>query len=252
MAQLPSSGRWLSLEILSSRFRITASLMISLSQFFCLCQAWWVTMTGQSWMTLIFPFLSGPSLMPLSESLLVQAPDSRHRALVLSTSIPHSGDWLKAIPSSALNLHFFEFRICLQYWLGVSLTSSSHSCFICTRPCDPLGDHAVGCGGNGDRILRHNALRDVLHSVAQYAGLSPRTEVPALIPDSSSHPADLFLPHWQGGRPAVADVTVISPMQVLTLQGASTSQGSAIVVAEERKRALYSDACRSESISSST
>ena len=186
-----------------------------------------------------------------SESLLAQAPDSRHHALVLSTSIPHSGDWLKAIPSSALNLHFFdrEFRICLQYWPGVPLTSSSHSCFICTRPCDPLGDHAVGCGGNGDRILCHNALRDVLHSVAQSAGLSPRTEVPALIPNSSSCPADLFLPHWQGGRPAAADVTVISPMQVLTLQGASTSQGSAIVVAEERKKTLYSDACHSEGIS---
>ena len=156
-----------------------------------------------------------------SESLLFQAPDSRHCALVLSTSFSHSGDWLKAIPSSALNLHFFdrEIRICLQYWLGVPLTSSSHSCFICTRPCDPLRDHAVGCGGNGDRILHHNALRDVLHSVAQSAGLSPRTEVPALIPDSSNRPADLFLPHWQEGRPAAADVTVISPMQVLTLQG---------------------------------
>ena len=69
-----------------------------------------------------------------------------------------------------------------------------------------------------------------------------------MIPDSCSRPADLFLPHWQG-RPAAADVTVISPMQVLTLQGASTSQGLAIVVAEERKKALYSDACRSEDIS---
>ena len=205
-------------RILSSRFQITASPMIPLSQFF----------SHYDWSKLDdfdFPIsqraLSHAIDQYSSESLLVQAPDSRHRALVLSTSIPHSGDWLKAIPSSALNLHFFdrEFRICLQYWLGVPLTSSSHSCFICTRPCEPLGDHAVGCGGNGDRILHHNALRDVLHSVAQSAGLSPRMEVPALIPDSSSHPADLFLPHWQGGRPAAADVTVISPMQVLTAGG---------------------------------
>ena len=40
----------------------------TLSRFFSLCQARWVTMTGPSWMTLIFPFLTGPSLMPLTNT----------------------------------------------------------------------------------------------------------------------------------------------------------------------------------------
>ena len=52
--------------------------------------------------------------------LLDQAPDTRAKALTLSTAIPHAGDWLHVVPSSALGLHFHdqEFCHCLQYWLG--------------------------------------------------------------------------------------------------------------------------------------
>ena len=49
-----------------------------------------------------------------------------------------------------------------------------------------MGDHHVGCGGNGDRIHKHDSLRDVLFSAAQSAALAPRKEVPPLIPGTSS------------------------------------------------------------------
>ena len=50
-------------------------------------------------------------------ALLAQAPDARSRALALSSSIRHAGDWLNVIPSSALGLHLQDrkFRLCLQY-----------------------------------------------------------------------------------------------------------------------------------------
>jgi hypothetical protein len=35
----------------------------------------------------------------------------RHRALALSTSIPHSCDWLNVISSSALGLHFHDCEV---------------------------------------------------------------------------------------------------------------------------------------------
>ena len=49
--------------------------------------------------------------------LLSAAPDTRSRAVVLSTSLPHAGDWLNVVPSSTLGLHLQdkEFRLCLQY-----------------------------------------------------------------------------------------------------------------------------------------
>ena len=58
---------------------------------------------------------------------------------------------------------------------------------------DPFGDHHVGCGGNGDRIHRHDSIRDVLFTAAQSAALAPRKEVPSLIPGTSNRPADIYL-----------------------------------------------------------
>ena len=150
----------------------------------------------------------------LYNSLLSSAPDTRHQALALSSSLPHAGDWLSALPSPNLGLDFLgpEFQTCLRYWLGIPLTDSGLDCPICLRPSDPFGDHAVACGGNGDRITRHNNLRDVIYSAAQSAALSPCREVPSLVPGSVSRPADVFIPAWSLGQPAALDVTVISPL----------------------------------------
>ena len=103
----------------------------------------------------------------------------------------------------------------------------------------------MGCGGNGDRIHRHDGLRDSLFSAAQSAALAPRKEAPSLIPGSSSRPADIYLPNWCRGRPAALDVTVISTLQSLTLAGAASTQWHALMVGEERKTAAHHAACQS-------
>ena len=109
--------------------------------------------------------------------LITGAPDTRSKALALSTAIPHAGDWLNVIPSHAL------------------------------------------------------------------AALAPRKEVPSLIPGTSSRPADVYLPNWMRGQPAALDVHVISTLQQLTLKEAAVTQGHALSVGEERKRAAHSEAC---------
>ena len=80
------------------------------------------------------------------------APDTRSQALALSTSLQHAGDWLNVVPSSALGLHLQdqEFRFCLKYWLGLPLYEDNVTCPVCARATDALGDHQIGCGGNGD------------------------------------------------------------------------------------------------------
>ena len=103
----------------------------------------------------------------------------------------------------------------------------------------------MGCGGNGDRIHRHDYIRDALFSAAQSAALAPRREVPSLIPGSSSRPADIYLPNWDRGRPAALDVTVISTMQQQTQAGAANTPGHPLRVGEERKMVAHADACRS-------
>ena len=151
-------------------------------------------------------------------------------------------------PALGLNLHDSDFRHCLQYWLGTRLFPSSYNCPFCSGTCDVYGDHHVECGGNKDRINRHDSLRDVLFSSTQAAALCPRREVPSLIPSSRSRPADVFLPSWTHGKPAALDVAVTSPMQQLTITQASTSQGYAIKVGEERKQKAHGQACQDAGI----
>ena len=64
------------------------------------------------------------------------------------------------------------------------------------------------------------------------AALSPKLEVPYLLPSSSARPADIYLLLWSSGTPAALDVTVISPMQQSTLK-----------VAADRKMTLHSSRC---------
>ena len=44
--------------------------------------------------------------------------------------------------------------------------------------------------------------QDVIFSAAQPAALAPSKEILGLVPNSSSRPANIFLPNWSQGRPA--------------------------------------------------
>ena len=44
----------------------------------------------------------------LYHQLTSSAPSSRARALAISTALPHAGDWLNGIPSTALGLHLHD------------------------------------------------------------------------------------------------------------------------------------------------
>ena len=188
------------------------------------------------------------------QRLLSSAPSTRARARALlhSSALPHAGDWLNGVPSTALGLHLQdqEFRCCLRYWLGVPLHSTSYCCPECRSAADPFGDHQVGCGGNGDRIARHNAIRDVLFLAARSAALAPTREAPSVVPDSQSRPADIqvLLPTWRRGRPAALDVTIISPLQQETLHAAASTPGHALQVGVQRKLTAHLLACRSTGV----
>ena len=54
----------------------------------------------------------------------------------------------------------------------------------------------------------------------------------------------VFLPSWCRGSPAALDVTVIPPMQQLTLPQSAITQGHALKVASERKTATHGPRCQ--------
>ena len=94
-------------------------------------------------------------------------------------------------------------------------------------------------GSNGDRITRHNAIWDVIFSAAQSASLAPSKEMPNLIPDSLSRPADVFLPTWSCDRPAALDIHVVSHLQQQTLGKAASTAGHILQVGVQRKLASH-------------
>ena len=111
---------------------------------------------------------------------------------------------------------------------------------------DKFGDHQVGCGGNSDRISRHNALRDVLFTAAQSGALALCREASGVISDSLRRPANILLPTWHQGRSAALDVHIISPLQQLTL--AAYTPGHALEVGVRRKVAANLPSCRSAGV----
>ena len=149
---------------------------------------------------------------------MYSVPDDRSRALALSTSLSHAGDWLNVFPFSIPRIDPSQPGFLLDYWLDLKSLSGRMNCAICNKPdaVDSLGDHQIGCGGNGDCIHRYDALPDALSSAAQSVALDSRKEIMALIVGSRSRPAHIFLPNWCGGRHATLNVTENFPLQSLT------------------------------------
>ena len=62
------------------------------------------------------------------------------------------------------------------------------------------------CGSGGERISRHNALRDAIFDTAVVAGLGPVMEGRFCLPGNDQRPADVLVPNWTGGKDAAIDV----------------------------------------------
>ena len=109
--------------------------------------------------------------------------DQRGKARLNSLAMMRAGDWLNTVPVRALGLHLRprEFIVAAKYRLGVRVYHESGPCPACGEDSDTYGDHAVGCGKEGERVFRHNILRDAIHQTAKQASLAPAKEQSALL-----------------------------------------------------------------------
>ena len=124
--------------------------------------------------------------------LTSSASTPRDRARMLFCSLPNSGDWLSAVPLKVLGLTLpaAKFRFAVCYRLGVPLLFSESTCPKCSRTLDTFGSHALACAADGDRISRHDRLREVVFNSAAKAALSPVLEK-ANLTSSRSRPGDI-------------------------------------------------------------
>ena len=119
--------------------------------------------------------------------------------------------------------------------------NSEGSCPAYGDDSDVMGDHGMVCGTGGDRIARHNALRDAFHDTATAARLAPRKEMRALLPSNNRRPADIYIPGWSGGRDAGLDVCVTHPLQDRYRAQAAWKPGYALTQAYQNKMRVTAD-----------
>ena len=167
-----------------------------------------------------------------------------------SLGLPRAGNWLSVVPSPALGLHLrtAEFIPVLKYRLGLPVYSTAGLCSACSSPSDCMGDHALGCRNSGDRIARHNMLRDVIFEAAAAADLGPTKEERHLLPGTTARPGDVMIRRWANGKDAAIDVTVTSPLASSYVVGAAAEAGSTLEKACQRKLRETAEACRQEGL----
>src|SRR5882724_10207853 len=88
---------------------------------------------------------------------------------------PHANAWLSARPScmdgTDTVLPPRIYRTAVARLLGQPVFSSSAPCPLCEQTTDPMGDHPLCCKKSGDRITRHNRLRNLVFKLAHRAPL---------------------------------------------------------------------------------
>ena len=120
------------------------------------------------------------------------------KALLNATNAPHAGAWLNVVPSAKLGLKMppQEFRMCLQYRLGIPLFPSAGPCPSCKRHNDIFGDHAISCASDFERVSHHDRLCAAIAEACHSTGLGPERERRDLFPDNAMRPADIYLKNW--------------------------------------------------------
>ena len=109
-------------------------------------------------------------------------------------------------------------------------------CPLCDGVLDRYSHHAATCVAGGERIQRHNAVRDLLFTWMQRAGLHPEKERPGLVlpqaPDDTQsarrRPADIYIPALVFAITATGSYARQREEHLQTAQACET-QGSVVV-----------------------
>jgi len=132
---------------------------------------------------------------------------------------PHANAWLSARPScmdgTDTVLPPRIYRTAVARLLGQPVFSSSAPCPLCEQTMDPLGDHPLCCNKSGDRITRHNRLRNLVFKLADTGLLAPDLEklgILGVTDKTRRRPGDVSIKSWSFRRGLAIDVAVIHPL----------------------------------------
>ena len=166
------------------------------------------------------------------------------KATLLSEATPGARAFLTCVPSGRTKMEPAVFNAELRARLRVPESGADTWCPKCDAILDTYGHHAGMCMAGGGRVLRHNALRDLVFSWCERGCLRPEREKVGLLlpqrPDdvrsARRRPADVFLPAFLG-RPTAIDFAITAP-QRLDVLGSQGGASAASVYTDHKKRHL--------------
>jgi hypothetical protein len=151
-----------------------------------------------------------------------------------------ASSWLHARPIKVNNLYLndAEFRVAILQRLGIPLFPISSDCPNCDKSLDPFGYHALTCKRSGEKVRRHNSIRDIIHNQARNSQLNPLIEKPHLIIGSKERPADIFIPD-ASNEDYWIDVAITDPRQPAYFKKSLSNKNAAIDAYAQKKHEKY-------------
>ena len=160
----------------------------------------------------------------MSNELLEGARGPLDKARLKAICAPLMGNWLLVPPITAV-----RFRISNEM-IGVTtgLRLDTKLCEIHDCPCDKImecwGTHGLSCRRSAGRVLRHNAMNDVIWPGMRHAKIPASKEPVGLLRNDGKHPDSATLIPWKQEKYLAWDITMpetgISSRFVGTLQDA--------------------------------
>jgi hypothetical protein len=182
-----------------------------------------------------------PSIEKSKLYLLDNASDSYHRARLLATQSPSSGDWLKALPLSSIGLRMDNetIRIAVALRLG-SAVCEPHDC-QCGQFVDIRGSHCLSCRFGSGKFIRHNLINDVIWRSLTRAQIPSIKEPPGLVRNDGKRPDGVTLIPWKRGQCLAWDVTIPDTTAASHINKTSQLASSAAEQAAVNKHKKYDE-----------
>ena len=112
-----------------------------------------------------------------------------------------------------------------------------------------MGIHSLNCSLGGERIARHNHLRNAIFDAAQMAALVPLKEPLHLVSGHGGiRPADVYIPQWCQGKGSCLDIVVTNPLQQATVAQCAVAWDYAVNKAYSDKVTKFGAKCAAEGL----
>jgi hypothetical protein len=149
--------------------------------------------------------------------LVSKAPNEREAQRLRRCAQPHANGFITAVPSEEDGrdtlLKPRVFRTAVAYRLGLPVLDKDIPCPLCKQTINIYGDHATCCTRNGDIIIRHNTLRNLIDNFASDGLLSPELEKQGILGNTTGRrPGDVTLHRWDAGGALAIDVAITSAL----------------------------------------